>query len=411
MILPVVVSQHAEEASFLWLLRSYGAGAPHFRLSDLSDVDERVEANLDGLRIAGEQGWAIANEQLSNGDLGEMFTACTLAFESGDPDRITQVLAAIEEKPFLSRAAIGALGWTAHAKAWPRIQDLLRSDSPLLRRVGIAASSVHRQDPGDALGASLRDDDASVRARALKAVGELGLFEHIYSVRDSWQDSDTECRFWAAWSGTLLGERSATLTLRRIADSESVRAERAAELAGRAAALPEASTWQRELSEDPTRRRLAIKVAGSIGDPIFVPWLLEQMAFPEFMRVAGESLSFITGIDIARDGMSRAKPDGFDPGANDDPKDENVEMEADQDLRYPNQELLQKWWTKRRSGLEPGIRHLLGQPVSETWSATVLRTGRQRQRAAAALELVLGNPGRPLFEVRAPAARQLDALA
>ena len=46
-----VVSQHAEEASFLWLLRHGAVSQPHYSIADLSKLDNRVEAHLDGLRI------------------------------------------------------------------------------------------------------------------------------------------------------------------------------------------------------------------------------------------------------------------------------------------------------------------------------------------------------------------------
>ena len=36
----------------------------------------------------------------------------------------------------------------------------------------------------------------------------------------------------------------------------------------------------------------------------------------------------------------------------------------------------------------------------------VLKNGYQRQRAAAALELAIREPGKPLYEVRAPGFRQ-----
>jgi hypothetical protein len=42
--------------------------------------------------------------------------------------------------------------------------------------------------------------------------------------------------------------------------------------------------------------------------------------------------------------------------------------------------------------------------------AEVLRTGSQRQRAAAALEIKLRHPEQALFEVRAPAKRQQQLL-
>ncbi|MBW2737521.1 MAG: hypothetical protein JRE64_01460, partial [Deltaproteobacteria bacterium] len=55
-VIESIVEQHAEEAAFLWLLRDAAVQAPHYSLNDLADMDERVEANNDGLRVAGEAG-------------------------------------------------------------------------------------------------------------------------------------------------------------------------------------------------------------------------------------------------------------------------------------------------------------------------------------------------------------------
>jgi len=44
------------------------------------------------------------------------------------------------------------------------------------------------------------------------------------------------------------------------------------------------------------------------------------------------------------------------------------------------------------------------------WLKIVLRDGRQRQRAAAALELAIRQPGQPLFNVKAPGFRQIEIL-
>jgi hypothetical protein len=50
------------------------------------------------------------------------------------------------------------------------------------------------------------------------------------------------------------------------------------------------------------------------------------------------------------------------------------------------------------------------EPMNQDCVQDTLRNGYQRQRAAAALELAIRNPGQPLFEVRAPAHRQLQLL-
>jgi len=51
--LEVIVDQHSEEAAFLGLLRSIAVHEPHYDLNHLTTLDNRIEAHLDGLRIAG----------------------------------------------------------------------------------------------------------------------------------------------------------------------------------------------------------------------------------------------------------------------------------------------------------------------------------------------------------------------
>src|SRR4051812_27330769 len=80
MINQEVVDQHAEEAAFLWTQRDRATEAPQYALKDLAKLDERVEAHVDGLRVAADAGWATALAQLDQGR-GEVFAASVLAFE------------------------------------------------------------------------------------------------------------------------------------------------------------------------------------------------------------------------------------------------------------------------------------------------------------------------------------------
>src|SRR5215831_20811903 len=75
-----VVAQHAEDAAFLWFSRDRAVRAPHYYLKDLARLDERVEANVDGLRVAGDVGWDLAAKATEQGDPGRLFTAAVLAF-------------------------------------------------------------------------------------------------------------------------------------------------------------------------------------------------------------------------------------------------------------------------------------------------------------------------------------------
>ena len=82
------------------------------------------------------------------------------------------------------------------------------------------------------------------------------------------------------------------------------------------------------------------------------------MDTPELSRVAGESFSFITGIDLAYDDLERDRPDDFIAGPTKNPQDEEVAMDADEDLPWPDPELIARWWGKHHESYPAGQRLL-----------------------------------------------------
>jgi uncharacterized protein (TIGR02270 family) len=406
----VVLGQHEEGAALYWLLRDAAVRAPHFSLRKLGIFESRLEGHVDGLRIAGNRGWALCREKLGWKEPGGVFTAGVLAFESGDPARIGEVIATATKAPDLARALASTLGWLPWDAVEPWVEAFTSAQASLVRRVGVAAYAVQRKDPGARLERLLDDHDAVVRARALRAVGELGRKDLYVPTRDCLDDSDRACRFWAAFSVTLLGDMASLEEIRSTAEAGGLLAERAALLAARTMPLGDALTWQRHLASDEKKLRLAVQVAGAIGDPAGMPWLLGQVDKPPVARVAGEAFTTITGIDLAYHDLEADWPGGFEAGPNDNPDDENVAMDADENLPFPDPRLVSDWWSKNSRSFRPGIRYLAGNPIAGPALDGILRKGRQRVRAAAALELALLQPGRPLFEVRAPAVRQRAAL-
>ena len=140
----------------------------------LAELDRRVEAHVDGLCIAGEAGWEICKEQLAWEEPGEVFAAAVLAFEIGREEYINEVLETGTQSLELACGVISALGWLTNEQAQPHIQTLYTSDDPTRQRIGIAATAVHRHDLGERLNEAICASEPIVRARALRAVGELG---------------------------------------------------------------------------------------------------------------------------------------------------------------------------------------------------------------------------------------------
>lgn len=410
MIIAEIVSQHVEEAAFLWLLRSNAVCQPHYALKDLAKLDDRVEAHLDGLRVAGEPGWELCKAALGNEEAGEVFAASVMAFESGIEARVQAVLDVVTAKPELINGMVSALGWISFEQASPHIQRFLTSQVHLHRQIGLAGCAVHRIDPKQSLTQAVTSRNLALRARALKAVGELGRKDLLGAVKENLTVEDDQVRYWAAWSGALLGEPVVIPSLQRFVEHAGPLCEEACAMALRRMSIEQSLAWMKTLASVPNTLRLAVQSAGVIGDPANIPWLIQQMANPIVARVAGESFSFITGIDLAYDDLDTDKPEGFEAGPTEDPEDENVAMDADEDLPWPDPQLIEKWWAAHRAEFTNGTRYSLGKPMTIDSLSEALKSGKQRQRRAAAIELAIRQPGTPLFNTSAPGFRQQALL-
>ena len=412
-IIPTVVSRHAEEASFLWLQRSRAVHSPHYRLPQLAALDERLEAHLDGLRVAGDFGWGVCLKGVEEGGPGELFAAGVLAFESGAEDRVRVVIEKGPTAPPRARAVASALGWLPYERVKAIVAKLAGPSGPLpVRYVGLAAAVAHRRHPAFMLGRAL-SGDPWLDARVYRAIGEFGATDSRRAVQQGLASTDELCRFWAAWSGTLVYSDPAALSaLQSTAQAGGRFSEEAARMAARRLAPALAGRWVRQLAAGkPPRLRLAAVACGGAGDPALVPWLLEAMRSPIAARAAGEAFANITGADFVAEKLDGPPLEGGDAGPTDDPADENVAPDADLNLPWPDPVRVSAWWSTHKSRFPVGTRHLLGRPIAPDWLQNVLSSGFQRQRAAAALELSLLKQGTPLFEVRAPAMRQQKLLA
>jgi uncharacterized protein (TIGR02270 family) len=413
LIIPAIVSAHAEDASFLWLLRDQAAVAPHYLLNELARLDDRVEAHLDGLRIAGESGWEVINEMLSLADAGEVFVCATLVLESGQKERIHMVLEAAVASPELEDGLVSALGWAGAAVAVNHLNVFVRSAEPAMRRIGLASYAVRRQDPGQQLLRLLKDSDPRVRARALKAAAELGRRELLPSAMQALRDEDDDCRFYAAWTAIRFAPRGtpAAQSLMEFVDKPGPRQREAVSMAVRGLDVTAAKSWLNKLGGDGKHLRLATIGAGALGDPELVETLINLMKIDDMARLAGESFSMITGSDLVHAYLQREQPEGFESGPTEDPADENVAMDEDENLPWPDADLVAKWWSANRSRFQPSRRYLCGREISVESARQTLVDGKQRQRAAAAMELAMLQPHEPLFNVRARGSWQQAWLA
>jgi uncharacterized protein (TIGR02270 family) len=406
----VVVMQHAEEAAMLRHVRSVLVRAPHVKLHQLGRLDERIAAHLDGLAVAGDYGWSLLETALANPGVGEMFAATVLAIERRDADALDKMLAIAEALPEARRGLASAFGWVSANTLRGITRALLDSPRTFQGQVGLCACALHGVDPGRTLDAALADADTALRRCALRAAGGLGRLDLLPVCQQLL--ADAELRFDAARAALLLGERGASVgVLQDLALDRDQPDDLSLGLLLKVSSQAQTRSLLSALANDKRHVRHLIRGIGIGGDAHYVPWLIQQMADLPLSRLAGEAFSLITGLDLANLDLERKPPEGVDFGPNDDPEDPDVAMDEDDSLPWPDPVRITAWWQANGARFQSGVRHFMGESPTTAHGLSVLRTGFQRQRAAAAEYLCLLNPGTPLFNVAAPTRRQQRALA
>lgn len=383
----------AIDSAFLWRLRSLAVNQPHYTVADLAQLERRLDAQLDALMSSLEIGWEICRSALERQQPGEVFTATVFAMRSRD---IAKVRIAVESgvaQPRTFEGVVSALGWLPEGIAKPWVDRLLKGKDMKHKHLGIAAASVRREDPGELLTDILKRDDcrryAPLYARALRLVGELRRLDLMPALQMNANSSEAAFAFWAIWSSILLGQHNLAQQLRPHALTPGEHQARAIQLAFRVLPVEQAREWISAMAKNPANQRAVVQATGVLGDPHAVNWLIDKIANPKLARLAGEALTFITGIDLEKHDLAAPPPSGVAAIPNDDPTDTFVGLDEDEHLPWPDTDRLATLWRHHGRHFLVGRRYFLGKPPTPDWLKSVLADGTQRQRHAAALELAL----------------------
>ena len=179
-IIAPLVARHAGDAAFYWSRHDDSVHSPLIGLIELIEFDRLLEAHLDGLRVAGEAGWAIALSSLQRWrSSGEAFVCALLALEAPNAgERLKVVWGLVEADPArMLRGLISALAWVTpeERQTWVA-RWRLEGSPPALQVVAWRASRLGLDDEREGLRghlqAALGSCHAPVRAAACRLAGE-----------------------------------------------------------------------------------------------------------------------------------------------------------------------------------------------------------------------------------------------
>lgn len=367
-----MLDQHLEDAAFCWLRRQGGLWNPLFAREHMGRIDRVLDAHLEGVRVAGSAAVAPALQSLQRWKTpDEAFVSTYALIHSPDAAALAALEQALESAPELAQGAAAALLWAGNAAAMPLMQRWWRSGQSALRRAAVPAAMRHPQVNRDTVILDGEEDaDASLRARAYRAVGEWRLMGHAERLRRGLDDTAPLCRFEAAYALSLLGDAAAAARIPAEFDALQGSTRRRAVLAWAAGAdaAPFAATFNRLVADRRWHRDLIWALAFR-GDPAGLVQLCHWLQLPEFTRLAAYAIAHITGVDLEAEGLcvEEEEPDEGHALDTDDAAaevhDEAEEHDEDDGLPEPEPVRLSAWARGRVDMAAATGRQVGGQPL------------------------------------------------
>lgn len=399
--------QYADDAAFLWLLRSNAINQPHYNIQDLGELDERVDAQLNGLMTAPDDAWKICETSLALQQPGEVFVATVMALRSLDIRKIQLAVEVGLSDTNAFKGLISAIAWLPGRLVHSWIKKFLTSKDLDHKYLALAVCSARREDPREYLNRILQRADClaheKLYSRALRLIGELKRFDLLSALHSGVNSDSKTVKFWAHWSQVLLGDKSQAFYLQEWVLNINSLQQYAIELCFRSLPADTARDWITQLAKDPANQRQVIHATAVLGDPQAVNWLLIQMRTPALTRLAGEAFASITGIDLETHKLVLENIPELDELLPDDgAQNEEMNISEDQNLPFPDINKLAAVWQKYQQRFASGQRYFMGHIIANNQSTSehlrnLFANGQQRHRAAAALEMSLMEPSQYLL--------------
>lgn len=410
-----VLQQHLEDAAFCWLRRQDALWSPLYARDELGRIDQILDAHLEGLRVAGVEAIAPALENLDRWQTDdEAFVSTYVLAHSPAATALAQLEGALIEEPDLATGAGAALLWAGSDAALPLLQRWWHSSEAALRRAALPAAMRHpRVKRSTVVLDSEESIDASLRARAHRAVGEWRLDEFGTQVRRGLDDVSARCRLEAAVALSLLGDPAAADGIVDALPALEGRTRRRAVLAWAAGATaPAFAAAFNRLVAQPEWHRDLIWALAFRGDGAGLPHLAWWLQFPQHARLAAYAIVHVTGLDLEDQGLwlDDGSDDDAQGGENDDDSADHVhdhdddELDEDDGLLEPDAAALAAWVERQSDRFVAGQCYLAGELIENASGYTMADATLPQCWQLAWRDCRAGNAG-SLPQMRAPILR------
>lgn len=347
-----LLEEHLEDLDFLWEQREGMLFASEWTTAELAALEERADAHLDALQLAGASAIELARPRAPAADRGLATAAALVMMSAADADLAAEVVSLLAAEGGAGDGARIALRHSEPRHAAGPLLELAQGGSPIARARASDVLAFHGLPTPRGFDRLVAADDLEARRLAHAAAGRFG---------GPWDPAFLE----AALAGDDQGLRIAAFEASaRLGSPDLPGALRAA--ATRADPCPDALRWLGVLGD---RRDLPLLIAaldrealaaaaiaglGALGDVTAAPALLARMGEPATAAAAGAAFVRLTGAP------SLSAKEAASPPA--DLTEDEQDFRDEAPLLDPDR--ARKFWCAAAARFAPGARWQHGVDVT-----------------------------------------------
>jgi len=351
--IPDILEEHVEELAFLWDQRRTAVRDPRYTIRELTHLEERIAAHLQGVLAVGEVALPLLEDTLAGEDPAMVFAAALALLHAKNETATARVRDSFghAQGPVLA-ALCDALAQAPLNPGVAPFRELFHGGpAPVGAAAGTILAFHSALEPTiPQVERLLRDEDAAVRQSGWRLVGYLGvpLKAKVYGAAR--RDEDPGVRRAALHAGAWCGQPGVLAVCRKFAAQPTPEDLDALELLAILGA-PEDARLVATLTSTPALGPARFHLVGTYGHPALMDLVLAALADsdPALAAAAGAAFTKMTGQNVDSEKKAKLPPEnGGEP--------DEFEAEFQEEVLLPDPDIAHRHWKLVKPVFEQACR-------------------------------------------------------
>jgi len=386
----IIKAQLKHDAPFAWHLKNQAMHSPLFNKESLHRLEERLESYLDCFILSQKANDSLL-DTLNLSDWGAVYVMASVALVCEEEEAFSKAVEAVCDKQ-QAKELTDALSTYENTQVKEKLKTLIVHTNPWVRVASIETLISLNIQPDDALMQQLlKDEEKTVKVSTLTLIAKQKLSNYSKEIAAYLKHEDETIKYAASYAGCMLKLPQAYQSLQTFCFSQNPHLREA--LALLYCVVPEEKVpevYTHIASQNLSARIKAYNMAMA-GYTEAIPLLISNMYTLEDAVYSGEAFSFITGVDLEDADLIRIEnlSEEEETQLREASKTDVWTQDYEEDLPFPDVELVKQWWREHHQDYKKGTRYLAGKPLNKENLESIKENGTQAQRDVAGVVLGL----------------------